>query len=459
MVEKRQMGAYRRKLSVLWLAGTCLAVAIILVLVARPARSAVPVPNDSPFPQPEALQPAVRFWKEVFTKYSCRDFIVVDSTDVRKTYEILHLQGFGPPSSGQIANANVYLKDKYSRILYWLAEGGQPRDPDERRVAAYFPHGSRPIYLKAASSLRVQEGVRERFLRGMVRSIQYRAMMRRIFQREGLPPGLVALAAIESGFDPGAHSSAGAAGIWQFMQGTARRYLRISRYRDDRMNPYLATVAAARLLRSNYELLGNWPLAITAYNYGAGGMAHAAAEYNADYVQVLVHYEGPRFGFAARNYYPEFLAADEIYQHSDQYFPGLDQISTPLLLADERPAPPVARVSARASRAHHVTYYTIRHGDTLSHIANVYGVSVESLLSENNLRSPRSLRAGHVLAIPAVAVHSPTQTTHRYRVARGDTLYGIARRARVSLRRLMEVNRIYRPRALSIGMILHIPGV
>ena len=369
----------------------------------------------------------------------------------------MHLPGFGPASGAQIAQTNFQLKDKYSRILYWLAEGGQPRDADERRVAAYFPHASRATYLKAASDLRVQEGVRERFMMGMVRSVHYRAMMRRIFAREGLPPGLVALAAIESGFDPRARSGAGAAGIWQFMRGTGRKYLRISRYRDDRMNPYRATVAAARLLRTNYLALGNWPLAITAYDYGAGGMARAAAEYNDDYVQIVKRYNGPHFGFAAKNYYPEFLAAGGIYRHSNQYFPGLDEISTPLLLADERPA---AR-RAPVRRARHVTHYRIRRGDTLSRIGHVYGVSVESLLSENDLSNPRRLRAGHVLAIPTAAApaHYARRVTHRYRVERGDTLYGIARRAGISLRRLMRANRIYRPRALSIGMILHVPGV
>jgi membrane-bound lytic murein transglycosylase D len=367
----------------------------------------------------------------------------------------MRLPGFGPPSGSQIAQADFELKDKYRRILYWLAEGGQPRNADERRVAKYFPHASRETFLKAASNLRVQEGVRERFMKGMVRSARYRPMMRRIFAREGLPPDLVALAAVESGFDPRARSSAGAAGIWQFMRGTARKYLHISRYRDDRMNPYRATVAAARLLRENYLMLGNWPLAITAYDYGPGGIARAAAQYNGDYVQIVKHYNGPHFGFAARNYYPEFLAAVEVYRHSNRYFPGLNEISTPLLLADEHSTPAPVRHAER------VTHYRIRRGDTLSRIAHVYGVSVESLLSENDLSNPRRLRAGDVLAIPAAApaARHAAPVTHRYRVERGDTLYGIARRAGVSLRRLMAVNRIYRPRALSIGMILHIPGV
>ena len=109
--------------------------------------------------------------------------------------------------------------------------------------------------------------------------------------------------------------------------------MKITRYHDDRLNPDRATLAAAKLLRSNYDTLGDWPLAITAYNYGTGGTSAAASQFGGDYNRMVRSYNGPHFGFAARNYYAEFLAALQVHRDEDKYFPGI---------ADEeaiRPAP------------------------------------------------------------------------------------------------------------------------
>ena len=93
---------------------------------------------------------------------------------------------------------------------------------------------------------------------------------------------------------------------------------------DDRLNPTRETEAAAKLLRSNYETLGDWPLAITAYNYGTAGTATAAEQCGGDYCKILQTYNGPHFGFAVKNYYAEFLAALQVHQYEDKYFPGIE---------------------------------------------------------------------------------------------------------------------------------------
>src|SRR5260370_17720791 len=99
--------------------------------------------------------------------------------------------------------------------------------------------------------------------------------------------------------------------------------MKITRYHDDRLNPDRETLAAAKLLRSNYDTLGDWPLAITAYNYGTGGVARAAGIYGGDYSEMVQHYQGPRFGFAGENYYAGFLAAMPWHRHQTPYFPAL----------------------------------------------------------------------------------------------------------------------------------------
>jgi membrane-bound lytic murein transglycosylase D len=156
--------------------------------------------------------------------------------------------------------------------------------------------------------------------------------MEEVFVRAGMPPELVALVSVESGFSPRVRSSAGALGIWQFTRSTGREFLKITRYRDDRLDPVRSTEAAAQLLEANYQALGSWPLAITAYNYGTAGTERAAAECGSDYMKILKTYSGPHFGFAVKNYYAEFLAADQVQRYEEKYFPGIQY--------EEAPPPP-----------------------------------------------------------------------------------------------------------------------
>ncbi len=285
--------------------------------------------NAGTFPRPAAVENNVQFWVNVFTGYGERDFIIHDKDQVWRVYQVMHLPGEGAPGRSDIDAMNDYLKMKYAGILKRLATGAQPADYDERRVAELFKGEPLSAYTLAAENLRLQQGMRQRFAEGILRSRYYRPTMERIFRAAGLPAELVTLAEIESGFQSSAKSGAGAVGIWQFTRDTGKEYMRITRYHDDRLDPTTETHAAAQLLRSNYNALGNWPLAITAYNYGTGGMANAASQYNSDYEKIVRNYGGSRFGFASKNYYPEFLAALQVHEYEDKYFPELKYQETP----------------------------------------------------------------------------------------------------------------------------------
>ncbi len=339
--------------AILWL--------VMVALIASSLRQAH-ASTISSFPCPPALKPNVRFWVKVFTVYGERDFIVHDGDNVSRVYQVLRLPGSGSPSRADIQSVSLYLKDKYQEILNHLAQDGSPYDYESRRVAALFADGSPGVYAFAAQNLHVQEGIRERFLTGLLRSRYFRPRMESIFRSEGLPPSLAVLAAVESGFYPGARSGAGAVGIWQFTRATGRHYLTISRYRDDRLNPERATRAAADLLSSNYRLLGNWPLAITAYDYGTNGTMRAEQAFGNDYDRLFREYNGPHFGFASRNYYAEFLAALQIYREPDKYFPGIQYLSVP----------PPPQPSAVLRRPHRRRYRLIRvHWVRTSHVVGV----------------------------------------------------------------------------------------
>ncbi|MFZ1119507.1 MAG: lytic transglycosylase domain-containing protein [Candidatus Binataceae bacterium] len=290
--------------------------------------------ETSPFPRPAAIEPNIDFWIKAFTYWSERDFVVHDRDNVSLTYQKFHMPGDGAPSGEEIEWANAYLKAKYGDILNRLATGQQAVGWEEQHVAAMFKGQAPSAYARAAQNLRVQQGLSEQFHDSLLRSRYYRPRMEQVFAGAGLPRELVALASVESGFSARVRSSAGALGIWQFTRSTGREFLKITRYRDDRLDPVRSTQAAAELLQSNYQALGSWPLAITAYNYGTGGMERAASEFGSDYVKIVQNYNGEHFGFAVKNYYAEFLAADQVYRYEDKYFPGIE--------SEEAPPPPTS---------------------------------------------------------------------------------------------------------------------
>jgi len=302
----------------------------------------------------------------------------------------MHLPGDGDPSREEAAEINDYLKSKYAADLNRLASGQPPATPEEQRIADMFKGEPASAYAAAAMNLRVQEGLREHFREGLLRSRYYRASMERIFRGAGLPPELVTLATVESGFYSRAKSSAGAVGIWQFMRGTGKQYMRITRYHDDRLDPDAETRAAAALLRSDYDELGSWPLAITAYNYGAGGTSVAASEYGGDYNQLVRNFNGPHFGFAARNYYAEFLAALQIHQDEDKYFPDLKY--------SEIPEPPPVKTDFTPPRR----YAHRSHSGSVHHVSTTHRNSHHAHRTSHSVTQARDTHqkgAGHVVTV------------------------------------------------------------
>ena len=295
--------------------GAILAVPLLLAAAAPHAPAAS---REESFPRPATLEPNIVFWKRVFTEWSERQHAIHDQYRLDIVYEVV--QGEAPRSNGRTPPAaaeRLRLRmAHYAGLLRMLAaQGPEALGEEGKRLYELWGCPCSPGTLEAAADrLRAQRGIRERFAVGLQRAERMRPQIVPVLRRHGVPEELAALPLIESSFDTRASSRARAAGIWQFIRATARRFgLTVQGKRDDRRDPDRSTAAAARLLKHNHAELGNWPLAITAYNHGLGGVKRAVETLGTkDIGRIANEYQGSRFGFSSRNFYAEFLAAVDV---------------------------------------------------------------------------------------------------------------------------------------------------
>ena len=301
-------------------------IACLLLAVSLPQLAAA---DSNLFPRPPQLEPEVQFWIKVYTEITTDAGFIHDQHNLSVIYETLH---FDPDSTIRERERKVEAeRDRFHDMLLRLGRGVPPANDEERHVRALWGDDASPARLAgAADDLRFQLGQADRFRAGLIRASEWESHIAQVLSRLGLPPELAALPHVESSFDPTAYSKVGAAGLWQFMRSTGRRFLRINSTVDERLDPFRETEAAGQLLSYNYRLLGSWPLAITAYNHGAEGVRRARDELGTDDIVRIVHgYHSPSFGFASRNFYVSFLAALTIAQNPEHYFGTLHHAAEP----------------------------------------------------------------------------------------------------------------------------------
>jgi membrane-bound lytic murein transglycosylase D len=147
------------------------------------------------------------------------------------------------------------------------------------------------------------------------------------FNRYGMPEELEYMAVIESALNPTATSRAGAKGMWQFMYTTAKNYnLKINSYVDERLDPYKSADAAARYLDDAYRIFGDWNLAISSYNCGAGNVTKAIRRAGGSKNFWDIYEYLPR---ETRGYVPAFVGAMYAFHYSKEYGITPDKISLP----------------------------------------------------------------------------------------------------------------------------------
>lgn len=290
-------------------------------------------------------------------------------------------------------------------------------------------------------------------------SSYYFPIFEEVFCKYGIPLELKYLAVVESMLKPTATSRAGAKGLWQFMYRTARSYgLQIDSYVDERMDVEKSTDAAARYLKTLHNMLGDWALAVSAYNCGAGNVNKAIrrAGGRRDFWSVY-----PYLPSETRGYLPAFVGVmyafafskdygiqagpvgvpgqiDTFQVHRNLHFKQISEVvgvpfeelqylnpkyyndiipgnagvcsvnvlykwSAAWLSAEpdslyshnakiylsEQVMKDISEGKQSGGKEGSRTCHTVRSGDTLSHIARRYRVSVKQLMNWNHLRSDR----------------------------------------------------------------------
>jgi membrane-bound lytic murein transglycosylase D len=334
------------------------------------------------------------------------------------------------------------------------------------------------------------------------RSGRYKAMIQRVLAEEGVPQDLIYLAVAESGFQPRAiDRKSKAGGMWQFMPGP---YYGLTRnaYVDERFDPEKSTRAYGRYMKFLYDELGDWYLAMAAYDHGAGNIQREVQRTGyADFWELYKRNELPR---ETQNYVPEILAAIIIANHPQQY--GFDDVtldppvltdtvtidySIDLRLVSDLVGAPVDEIEAlnpsllrrvtppdapfdlhlpagtatlfeqRAAlipeaRRNSWRYHPVAAGDTLASVAQAYRVPVAELASTNQLTSSQGLTGVDALVVPVPLAAEPLARTRLYTVRRGDTLVTIADRFGVSLSQLRRWNGIPSGIRVEPGKRLHV---
>jgi membrane-bound lytic murein transglycosylase D len=287
---------------------------------------------------------------------------------------------------------------------------------------------------------------RSTFERWLKRSGRYMDLFRAVLQREGLPPDLVNLVFVESGFNLNARSVSAAVGPWQFLKSTGKFFgLTVDQWVDERKDPEKATVAAARYLKHLYGIFGDWPLALASYNAGEGTVLRAIK------AQGTTNYWDLKLPRQTEDYVPQFMAALTIARDPARY--GFDSVELDDPMAFDEVAlkgPVDLRTVARLADCSYEELKTLNPAVLHTAARGSGGITMLRVPPGKGEALMQRLQGGEPL---------PTlNLTLKHAVRKRETLQSIARQYSVNAQDLARINGIGRKRPLRRGMLLTVPA-
>ena len=293
-----------------------------------------------------------------------------------------------------------------------------------------------------------QTTIREKFVTWLSRSGKYIPFMRKLLKEQGLPEDLVYMALIESGFDPYAYSRSKAVGPWQFIHRTGKRYgLKVNWWVDERRDPEKSTIAAAKYLKDLYEMFACWYLAAAGYNAGEYKIIRAMKRYRTEDFWTLTKHRYLKR--ETKNYVPLMIAATIVAKDPEKY--GFTGIEYEEPLRYEKVKVPELTDLSHIAKACEISLEEIK--DLNPELRR--GVTPPNE-PEYEIKIPFTKTGLFTRNFEAMQPLEKFQfRTHT--VKKGETLRGIANLYRVDLDPLLEINYLKKTSSLSKGMDLLIP--
>ena len=231
---------------------------------------------------PECLQSNIDFWYDVYTKYTKHDIIVYN----QKTMEVYNVYPRPKGSKKIIKRYKRQLLNKYTKLM-----------PKEKK------------------NISVKAGARGFFEKGFERMHEYYPKIVERLEQQRMPHQIAFLPFVESSYSHKATSPVGAVGMWQIMPATGRLFgvKKRVKLRDHKV----ATDVAIKLLKLNYEMLGDWTLAINAYHSGTGRLLKASNVSKSKDICGILNYLDENdvtikgYKFYSRNYVAQLFAIDK----------------------------------------------------------------------------------------------------------------------------------------------------
>jgi membrane-bound lytic murein transglycosylase D len=324
-------------------------------------------------------------------------------------------------------------------------------------------------------------------MRSLERAGRYHAMITAVLAEEKVPQDLIYQAVAESGFQPQAVNRSGAGGMWQFMPYGVYGLNRNGWY-DERFDPEKSTHAYARYMKVLYSQLGDWYLAMAAYDWGPGNVQKAVERTGyADFWELYRRNALPK---ETKNYVPIIIAAAIMAKNPQQY--GLQSLTPdPPLLTDtvttdysvdlrlvsdlvEAPVqeitdlnPSLLRMNTPADapfelhlpagskdlyqkrvaeipvdKRNQWRFHKVVSGDTLLTVARDYHVTPSEIAFVNQLEAGEDLSSTDSLIIPVPPAPSSKSRLTLYKVAHGDTLVTVADRFNITVQQLRRWNHL-----------------
>ncbi len=416
------------------------------------------------FAVPSGMEERVTFWLDIYTKYTADEGLLHDSRNVHIIYEEvdfsdimknkkLNLYQKQKARKKRVDVAKKRIKKRLYRLQRLRSSSGLEGE-DLRYWVMFNKVNEKNKYIKASKRgrLRFQLGQKNLFLKGIYYSGRYLEQMEKIFKKNGLPIELTRLPFVESSFNYRARSNVGASGIWQFMRGTGRQYLKMNISVDERNDPIEATHASAKMLKKNFEMLGNWPLAVTGYNHGPYGVRRLVSKYKTNNLVELIEIRRGRFGFASANFYASFLAAIEAEKQALKYYGEKVVWSEPI-------EGETIKLSKNIGIKDLLGFFNGNFERTKLfnlHLRPSVWKGRIAIKSKNFIRVPKEslIQTQKKLSLLKSV---PLYKSKIYRVKRGDTLSEIAENFRVGLSKLVRANGHINPHRLRIGQKVYLP--